>query len=175
MRAVIPHPYGGHVLMTGFPGLETAVDGSGYFDPASCAATLGGLKAAGTAELVVLVERDELDRAGFDLLERTAAEVGLTLAFHEIEDFNVPSDDMFAWWQTGQAARAQVLRGGGALAFSCQHGAGRSGLMASLCLMDAGLSAPEAIAAVRVHFSEAVESEAQETWLHQRTPIDQSP
>lgn len=170
MRAVIPHPFGGHVVMTGFPGLETHVDGSAFFDPTTCHATLAGIRQANVAELVVLVERDELDDVGFDLLERTAAEVGLTLAFRQIEDFNVPSDDMYDWWQSDRARRVGVLRNGGSLAYGCQYGAGRSGLMASLSLMDAGLSAEAAIATVREHFSEAVESLVQEKWLHGRPP-----
>lgn len=173
MRAVIPHPFGGHVVMTGFPGLETSIDGAPFFDPMSCETTLSGIKQAGARELVVLVEHDELDEVGFELLTATAAQVGLALTYHQIEDFNVPSDETYGWWQGDAARRAEILRGGGTLAYSCQYGAGRSGLMASLALMDAGLSPDDAIAAVRKHFSQAVESRAQEDWLRSR-PLSES-
>lgn len=165
MRAVIAHPFGGTVIMTGFPGLETGFDGSAVFTPEACSETLNGLHAEGAETLVVLVERDELDSIGFELLEATAAEVGLTIIYHPIVDYSVPSDAMAQEWAKGRAQREAALRAGATLAFSCQYGAGRSGLMASWTLMEAGLSASEAIATVREEFSEAVESVDQETWL----------
>ncbi|GAB5445953.1 protein-tyrosine phosphatase family protein [Gymnodinialimonas sp.] len=165
MRARIAHPLGGAVIMTGFPGLETGFDGTATFLPEACRDTLDGIRAQGGDSLVVLVERDELDPIGFDLLERTAAEVGLALQYFPIVDYSVPSDAGVQAWTAQRAARAAKLRAGGTLAFSCQYGAGRSGLMAAWCLMEAGISAAQAIALVRSHFAEAVESEAQEEWL----------
>lgn len=165
MRAVIAHPWGGKLVMTGFPGLETAVDGSAAFLPEACRDTLEGIRAQGAETLVVLVERDELEPVGFEVLERGAAEVGMSVVYHPIVDYSVPGEDMVEAWTGQRAAREAVLRGGGTLAFSCQYGAGRSGVMACWSLMEAGLSASDAIALVRRHFAEAVESEAQEEWL----------
>lgn len=165
MRAVIAHPFGGTLIMTGFPGLETGFDGSAAFLPEACLDTLEGIRTQGGESLVVLVEPDELDRGGFELLERTSAAVGLTLQYHPIVDYSVPSDGMVQAWTAQRAAREDALRAGGTLAFSCQYGAGRSGLMACWSLMEAGLSAEDAMALVRSHFAEAVESEAQEEWL----------
>ena len=165
MRAVIAHPFGGKVIMTGFPGLETGFDGSATFLPETCKETLQGLREHGADSLVVLVERDELDGVGFEVLERTAAEVGLSIIYHPIVDYSVPSSDLTQAWVAKRDAREAVLQSGGTLAFSCQYGAGRSGLMASWTLMEAGLTATKAIALVRTHFSEAVESTDQEEWL----------
>lgn len=165
MRAVIAHPFGGKIIMTGFPGLEIAVDGSAAFLPESCMETLTGIRAQGCRGLVVLVERDELARPGFDLLTRTAAEVGVALAHLPIADYAAPSDAMAQAWGAQRPAREATLRAGGTVAFSCQHGAGRSGLMACWCLIEGGLSPDDAIALVRSHFAEAVESAAQEAWL----------
>lgn len=165
MRAVIAHPFGGTIIMTGFPGLETGFDGSATFLPETCKDTLQGLRAHGAESLVVLVEADELDTMGFELLERTAAEVGLSIIYHPIVDYSVPSHDLAQAWTAQRPARQATLRSGGTLAFSCQYGAGRSGLMASWTLMEAGLSATKAIALVRAHFAEAVESTDQEEWL----------
>lgn len=165
MRAVIPHPLGGNLAMTGFPGLETGFDGSANFTPDHCMETLLGLYATGARSLVVLVERDELDPVAFHLLERTAADVGLEIMYHPIVDYSVPSDALVRIWRDTRPARDTVLRTGGTMAFSCQYGAGRSGLMASWMLIEAGLSAEEAISLVRSHFSEAVESADQEQWL----------
>ncbi|WP_166486118.1 hypothetical protein [Jannaschia sp. CCS1] len=165
MRAVISHPLGGKIIMTGFPGLDTGFDGQTVFLPDICRDTLTGLRAHGTDTLVILVERDELDAPGFDLLERTAVELGLETIYHPIVDYSVPSTAMAEAWTAQRPERVAKLRAGGTLAFSCQYGAGRSGLMASWTLMEGGLSASEAIALVRSHFPEAVESDAQEAWL----------
>ncbi len=151
--------------MAGFPGLDTGFDGSAVFTPESCEDTLKGLAAHGTRMLIVLVERDELDEIGFALLERTAKGLGLAVRHFPIVDYSVPSDDLRRIWEDGRAERQALLRGGGTLAFSCQYGAGRSGLMASWTLMEAGLGAVQAMDIVRGHFPEAVESEDQEAWL----------
>lgn len=165
MRAVVPHPFGGTIVMTGFPGLETGVDGSAVFTPDSCLETLTGLREQGAGGLVVLVERDELDPVGFEQLERIAADLGLAISYHPIVDYSVPSEALTQDWAAGRADRQALLQSGGTLAFSCQYGAGRSGLMACWSLMEAGLRADEAMALVRGHFPEAVESDAQEEWL----------
>lgn len=151
--------------MTGFPGLETGFDGSAVFTPDSCEETLTGIVAEGARDLVVLVEADELDSEGFALLERTAAQVGLSLTYVPIVDYFVPTQEIAASWGAGRSERLAHLRAGGTMAFSCQYGAGRSGLMASWTLMEGGMGADEAIALVRSHFPEAVESEDQEAWL----------
>lgn len=165
MRAVIAHPYGGKLVMTGFPGLETDMEGNAVFMPDKCLETLTGLYAEGARVLHVLVEPDELDRAGFDLLERTAARVGIALNHHPIVDYAVPSDALAQAWRNARTGRDALLQAGGTLAFSCQYGAGRSGLMAAWTLIEAGLSPDAAMAHVRAQFPEAVESDAQEAWL----------
>lgn len=165
MRAVIKHPFGGKLVMTGFPGLETGFDGEAVFTPDLCRETLEGIHAEGAEGLVVLVERDELDPVAFDLLESTAADVGMTITYHPIVDYSVPSEATTQAWLSTRATRQATLHAGGTLAFSCQYGAGRSGLMASWSLMEGGLHATEAMALVRSHFAEAVESEDQEIWL----------
>ncbi|QXT38431.1 hypothetical protein [Gymnodinialimonas ceratoperidinii] len=151
--------------MTGFPGLETSVDGSAVFTPEMCRETLEGLYAEGARGLVVLVERDELPEEGFTLLEATAAEVGLTLTYHPIVDYATPSEVLAHTWAAQRPTREALLRQGGTMAFSCQYGAGRSGLMACWTLMEGGLTADEAIAKVRQQFPDAVESAEQEAWL----------
>lgn len=170
MRAIIKHPFGGKLVMTGFPGLETGFDGEAVFTPDQCRETLEGIHAQGAHNLVVLVERDELDPVGFELLESTAADIGMTITYLPIVDYSVPSEATVKAWMATRPARLATLHAGGTLAFSCQYGAGRSGLMASWSLMEGGLNATDAIAFVRSHFSEAVESTDQETWL-QDTPV----
>lgn len=165
MRAVVAHPFGGAVAMAGFPGLARDASGHPVFIEEQCRMTLCGLRAAGAAALTVAVERAELPPAGFDLLRRVADDLDLPVQYHPIVDYGVPSEDLAAQWQTGREARAAVLRRGGTLAFCCQHGAGRSGLLACWTLMEGGLGPNEAMALVRSHFPQAVETDAQEAWL----------
>ena len=165
IRAVIPHPAGGQIVMTGFPGLDTGMDGAAVFMPDYCRETLSGLQAYGAESLVVLAERDELDTVFFGSLEAAAAEIGLALMFFPIVDYSVPSNEAAADWDMAAAQRAEAFASGATMAFCCQYGAGRSGLMASRCLIEAGMPPDAAIALVRSHFPEAVESELQEQWL----------
>lgn len=165
IRAVIPTPRGGHLAMTGFPGLLTHVDGSPYLDPQHMAETLEGLRATGARKLLILTQEEELPEGAFALISEVSQSVGLTLSFAAIEDFNVPDDAFLAQWPGLQARFEQALDGGETVALSCQHGAGRSGLIAAWLLIEAGLSAAEAITLVRDHFPEAIENRLQEDWL----------
>lgn len=141
--------------------------GEACFDPASCRDTLEGIKKLGADHLVILIEQEELDALGFDLLKVTAGEVGIELLFRPITDYAAPNAELIEWWDATTDWRANLFNTQGALAFACQYGAGRSGTMAALCLIEQGATATDAIARVRQEFSEAIESEAQENWLHE--------
>lgn len=168
IRAVLAAPGGGWVVMSAFPGLLKTSDGRPFVEPTRRDATLLGIRAAGARRLIVLVEPEELPDAAHAMLKSGADAIGLTLERRPIRDYDVPDSAHLADWKAGIAARRAHLAEGGTVAFCCRHGAGRSGLMAALTLMEAGLSAAEAIAQVRAGFSEAVETEAQEAWLAAR-------
>ena len=165
IRAVIPTPRGGHLAMTGFPGLLTHVDGSAYLDPHQMAETLEGLRATGARQLLILIEEAELPEGAFPLISKVSQPLGLRLSFAAIQDFNVPCDAFLTQWPERRAGFEQALDAGETVALSCQYGAGRSGLIAAWLLMGAGLPAGDAIALVRDHFPEAIENRLQETWL----------
>jgi hypothetical protein len=165
IRAVIPTPRGGHLAMTGFPGLLTHVDGSAYLDPHQMAETLEGLRATGARQLLILTEEAELPEGAFPLISQISQPLGLKLSFAAIQDFNVPGDAFLAQWPERRADFEQALDAGETVALSCQYGAGRSGLIAAWLLMETGLPAGDAIALVRDHFAEAIENSLQETWL----------
>ncbi|MBF9042009.1 hypothetical protein HKCCE4037_01615 [Rhodobacterales bacterium HKCCE4037] len=151
--------------MSGFPGLETGVDGAAVFLPDSCRETLQGIRDLGAETLTLLIEDDELDEIFYSEVERIADEVNLGIERFPIVDFAVPSDGAATEWLERAQERARRRSAGATTAFACQYGAGRSGLMASWLLIEGGMSPAEAISLVRSHFSDAVESEAQETWL----------
>ena len=74
--------------------------------------------------------------------------------------------------------RSDLPTRGGTVAFACQYGAGRSGLMAAYVLLQCGMRLEDAVATVRDHFAEAIESEIQMTWLTEvsaRLKVNASP
>ncbi|MEX3015214.1 hypothetical protein [Gymnodinialimonas hymeniacidonis] len=165
IRAVIPHPMGGAIAMAGFPGLETSIDGSAVFLPEECRETLQGLADLGATSLTLLVESDELDEAFIPALLAMANEVGIGVERLPIVDYSVPTEAQIQAWANGKTHRLAAFERGTTYAFACQYGAGRSGLMAARSLIEGGMTPDDAIALVRHHFSEAIESDAQEDWL----------
>lgn len=168
IRAVIPAPGGGHIAMSGFPGLDSGIDGTPYLDPEQMAETLRGLRRVGALSLMVLTEEAELPEGAFALLRAEAEKAGLALHFGAIEDFGVPDDAFLAQWPARESASLAALRRGESVALCCQYGAGRSGLVAALLLIACGMGAKAAIRLVRSHFGEAIENAAQENWLRRR-------
>ena len=166
LRALVHGPGRLRIVTAGFPG---------RLDPAACAATLAGLRALGARRLVVLIEPREVGAGARSLLEAQAARLGLDLAAAPIVDFGVPGRAFLAWWQAGARDRAARCARGEALAFCCHQGAGRSGTMAALCLIEAGVTAGDAIARVRDAYPASIETRAQEDWLHARAARRQTP
>ena len=151
--------------MSGFPGLETSIDGSAVFDPTSCSDTVSGLSALGATDLTVLVEREELDVEGFEILERVASNHSIGVQYNPIVDYGIPDAAFLTTWHDGIDRRRAVFEAGGTFAVACQYGAGRSGTIASLCLIEQGVIPHAAVQRVRSFFPEAVESKAQMEWL----------
>lgn len=156
--------------MMGYPGLETAVDGAAYIDPLSLKETTAALLAVPVEVLIVLTEAEELPDGAFGLMLDRMKGSATEVHFMPIEDFSAPDDAFIVQWSALQPHMRKRLASGASCAFCCQYGAGRSGMMAALLLMERGLSADEAIALVRSHFAEAVESEIQHSWLQSRQP-----
>jgi protein-tyrosine phosphatase len=178
LRAVVECPCGGRCLMAGFPGLRTGIDGTAYMDPDHLAATLDRIFETGARLLILLAEEKELPQKSFAMVADRAATIGLELAFLPIPDFNVPDDDMIRRWHDLLATRSDLPTRGGTVAFACQYGAGRSGLMAAYVLLQCGMALEDAVATVRDHFAEAIESEIQMTWLTEvsaRLKVNASP
>lgn len=165
LRAVIDTPGDGRVMMAGFPGLDTGVDGSGYIDPDQTRATLHAITSRGATLLVVLTEEPELPPQAYAVLTREAEARKLDLLFLPILDYHAPDAATLRRWHDLMADRQDAPDAGGCIAFCCQYGAGRSGAMAAYTLMRTGLSLDDAVTAVRAQFSEAIESEAQMAWL----------
>ncbi|SLN59989.1 hypothetical protein PSM7751_02972 [Pseudooceanicola marinus] len=170
VRAAIPMPRGGACLMTGFPGLETGVDGSGYIDPIALEDTFADLADHGVRLLLVLPEERELPGGSFALLRAQLARHGIEGLFLPVVDFHAPDAGFLQEWADLGPTLHRIMAEGGRIAACCQYGAGRSGLTAAWLLIEQGLDASAAVALVRSHFEDAVESEAQLQFLQSRAP-----
>lgn len=164
LRAMVPVPGGGFCLMSGYPGLEVGLDGEAYLDPQAASEALEAMLGQGADTLIVLAEAPELPEGNHDMLRRLCPE-GLELHFLPCRDFEVPDATFTARWNSLRPALAARFAAGGTIAMACQYGAGRSGLLTALVLIEEGQTPAAAIATVRRHFHEAVESEVQENWL----------
>ena len=126
-------------------------------------ADLEALRAAGVGRLILLVDDAELQHWGdLTIVERGAA-AGVDVVRHPIQDGQPPSslevmrrilDDV----RTGRV--------GGNVAVACMGGVGRSGTVAACALVEGGLSADDAIAAVReARHPGAVETASQQEFV----------
>ena len=120
---------------------------------------LDDMAAAGTTHIACLVTNGELKHYGLPDLIARYVRAGFMVRHLPIQDFRVPTraemESLAEWTLTALAREARIL-------IHCVGGLGRSGLAAACCLKDRGLSADEAVAAVRAARSPyAVESAEQ--------------
>ncbi|MCA0921247.1 hypothetical protein [Pseudooceanicola nanhaiensis] len=169
LRAKVPVPGGGYCLMSGYPGLEVGLDGEAYLDPDAAEAALQDMLAHGANTLIILAEAPELPEGNHNMLRGLVPE-GLELHFLPCRDFEVPDASFKERWNALRPTLEKRLAAGGTIAMACQYGAGRSGLLTALVLIEEGATPEAAIATVRRHFHEAVESEIQENWLLAQVP-----
>lgn len=151
--------------MSGFPGLMTSIDGTPYIDPGAMAETLAGLRNAGSEHALILTQEAELPAQAFDLLKASADAQGLSVDFAPIIDYSVPDQAFMKSWSQHSTLIHAGLKAGRTMSFCCQHGAGRSGLVAAFVLIECGMPPKQAITRVRDHFNEAIENDDQENWL----------
>ena len=101
----------------------------------------------GVDRLVLFVEDHELDYVGARDLDATLAAQGTELVRHPIPDMGIPRDPV-AYAQLLDDVRGAVLRGR-TVVIACFGGFGRTGTAVACLLVDAGLTAEEAIALTR--------------------------
>lgn len=169
IRAVIPLSTGGRLIMAGFPGLRIAPDGALYIDPEAQELTLSTMTDMGVRRLFVLPEMAELPEGMLSGLLAVATDGGLNPIAMPIVDFSFPDEAFVRDWNRMRPELDAILTADHAVAFCCQYGAGRSGLLAANVMIERGLEAQDAIACVRSHFGEAIESESQVGWLSDRS------
>ncbi len=127
------------------------------------AADLDALRAAGVRRLILLVDDAELERWGDPTIVEQGAAAEVEVVRHPIPDGQPPSslEAMRGILEDVRTGRAR-----GNVAVACMGGVGRSGTVAACALVEGGLSADEAIAAVReARHPGAVETASQQEFV----------
>ena len=117
--------------------------------------------------VLTLMEEGELAHMGVPLqtLSGAFARFGIRWSHLPIPNWEPPSKNFEAAWSNIWPDLDLALRGGARLFLHCYAGLGRTGTVASLILMNYGLSARDAILAVRAARPGAVETLVQEHYL----------
>lgn len=165
VRAICPHPRGGQVITMGFPGLETDLRGQALISPERMEVTLDHAVSAGMALLLILPQPDELPTDAMSLLRGALRARGLRGVRLPILDYSIPGASFLRAWHRLSPAFAAIFASGGSVGMCCHHGAGRSGLVAAMHLIEEGLTPIEAVTQLRRQFPESVENDLQSAWL----------
>jgi protein-tyrosine phosphatase len=124
---------------------------------------LRGFVGLRTHRIVCLLPSDELAALGAGELPGRAGEKGIAFSQLGIPDGHAPPDPAaFAALVRGALSE---LRDGRTLVAHCRAGFGRTGTFAACCLVEGGVEADAAIAAVRALRRYAVETRAQEAFV----------
>ena len=135
-------------------------------------ADLDVVAAWNAACVVTLVEAHELERYGVAELGEQVRTRHMEWHHWPIPDFHAPDRAFDAAWPARSAMLRSLLARGGRVLVHCKGGLGRAGMIAARLLVDEGMTAAAAIAAVRKARSpDAIEVGAQERWLAEARPV----
>lgn len=165
VRAICPRPGGGHVITMGFPGLDSDFRGQALINPDSMDTTLCHAVTAGMRMLLILTKSGELPQDATAMLRGAMRARGLCAIALPIEDYSVPGPAFMRAWTRLTPAFGAVFASGASVGMCCHHGAGRSGLVAAMHLIDAGHAPSDAVRLLRCQFPETVENDHQHEWL----------
>ena len=119
----------------------------------------------GAVTLVTLMEAHELESLAVNDLGEAARAAGLDWIHLPIRDVSIPDHRFEQHWPAISRRLAVRLESGESLVIHCRGGLGRTGLVAGLLLVQAGLMPEQALDAVRAARPRAVETREQENYL----------
>ena len=129
---------------------------------------LDRIKRWGVKYLISFIEDREFIDLKITDLGAKAKQKGMYWTHLPIDDMACPDDRFEPTWLDLSIKLKQCLTDGGRIAFHCQGGYGRSGMMAAKLLIEFGHSPKDAISMVRnARGSAAIESAVQENYLYQ--------
>ncbi len=130
---------------------------------------LADIRNWGAERVLVLVTDGEVRSYGIDDIAGHYREAGLHCNRAPLDDYTAPDAGFDRDWVAIRRELIELLADGGKVLIHCKAGKGRSGTLAAALLVAGGLSATDAIAAVRRHRPGAIETAAQEDWVHNQT------
>ena len=162
--AEVSAPGGGTVGITFCPGKhqQSAFSGAWARDLVVDVAAIRDWGAAAVVTLVTDQELADLKVAG---LGKAVHAAGMNWLHLPIVDVSTPTQEWEARWGQVQTSLHGVLDGGGKILVHCKGGLGRAGTVAARLLVERGLVAKEAIAAVRAVRPGDLETREQEGYV----------
>ena len=125
------------------------------------------LRKLGAEAMLTLLPGGELTllQLGRDALEQACSTHGLDWRQAAIDDMDVPDRAFVEGWSAiGKWVERHLARGA-AVSIHCRAGLGRTGMVAARFLVEQGVAADEAIAAIRSVRPGSIETAAQEAWI----------
>jgi ADP-ribosyl-[dinitrogen reductase] hydrolase len=127
---------------------------------------LDTIRGWGAAAVVTLVKQHELRLLKVESLGEGVRNRGM-LWFHlPILDVSIPDEAFERQWETDGATILKLLRDGQDVVVHCRGGIGRAGTIAGRLLVELGMDATSAIKQVRAVRAGAIETRAQELYVH---------
>jgi len=158
--AEVPIPGSGSLGITHCPGRNT-IDSAGCRWKRSLHDDLRDLTAWGAGAVLTLVEDQEFARLGVPEFATEMRGAGLVWYHMPIPDMAVPGKAFDEAWARDGARILGSLRAGERVLVHCAGGLGRSGMVAAKLLAALGVSANQAVAAVRRARPGAIETDGQ--------------
>lgn len=154
----------GAIGITFCPGKKDRHSNTGIWER-DLEADMESIRAWGTTCLVTLMEDHEFDQLGVRQLPFKAQELGLTWFHIPIRDVSIPDFRFHERWSGIGLRLMKVLFEGGRVVVHCRGGLGRSGIVAALLLIEAGMNSRSAVDMVREARPGAIETVQQEAYV----------
>ena len=155
---------GGLIGLTFAPGKQQA-DGMTASHRRDLGVDLDVVAAWNAAAVVTLLEGHELDALGIAAIGTKVRRRHMEWHHWPIGDYQVPDAVFMADWPARSAALRGLLTRGGRVLVHCKGGLGRAGSVAARLLVEGGMEAAAAMAAVRAVRPGAIETGSQEAWV----------
>ena len=126
---------------------------------------LGQLKAAGATRIITLMPSEEMAQFGVNALPEACKAQGLDWHHLPIADDCEPGDDFQAAWSAQGQRLLRALAEGETVAIHCVGGSGRTGLMATILLLERGMPAVQVVNDVRTLRPKALRKPAHVNYL----------
>lgn len=157
---------GGMIGLTFAPGKKQASGLTGNHER-DLAMDLDTVAVWGAAAVVTLMEADELARYRIPSIGQEVQARFMEWHHLPIRDVDVPDRTFEAEWPRYSARLRNLIAAGNRVLIHCRGGLGRAGMVAARLLVEMGVASDDAIAAVRrVRDPRAIETPAQEAWVH---------